>query len=65
MSEIRHKIMMDIQLLERRCREAGLHITARAVNHVTQAIGWEIAGDLTRADMGTRGERPEPKRRRT
>lgn len=38
-----------LPLLEVEARRLGLFITARAINNVVRASGWELAGDTEKA----------------
>ena len=49
-TEERRQIVLDAQNLEQRLYRVGLHITARKMNEVIRAIGWEMANDMKRAD---------------
>lgn len=50
-------LLQDIQEIEDRAMRLGFPITTRGLNNAKNALGWEIAGDLTRAEMATRGKR--------
>lgn len=54
----RRNMIQDVEELERRAHDLGMHVTAHALNRAKNALGWEIAGDVERAGMASRDERP-------
>lgn len=59
----RDGIVAEIQALETRAHQFGLHVTGRALNQAKNACGWEVAGDTLMAGKAALGERPKSKRR--
>lgn len=45
-----HLILQDLIRLEMRANVLGLYPAARALNNAKNAIGWQLAGDIGRAD---------------
>lgn len=43
-------ILQDVQALETRANALGLYPAARALNNAKNAIGWQLAGNIQRAD---------------
>lgn len=54
-------ILSEIQRLENECHQVGMTVTAHALNHAKNALGWETAGETELAGMAARGERPGDK----
>lgn len=56
-----NKLVHEAQLLEHKLMRAGLYVTGRKMNEVVRSIGWELTGDIARADKpdpsGPRKER--------
>ena len=50
-------LVQKLQALEQEAYRLNLFITARSINNAKNALGWEMAGNRTRADMAIRGER--------
>lgn len=42
-------LVHDLQDLESRAHGLGLHVTGHALNRAKNALGWEIAGDISQA----------------
>jgi hypothetical protein len=57
--ELQLDLVAEIEAAEQRAHHLGLHVTAHALNRAKNALGWEIAGDITRAGMAARDERPK------
>lgn len=43
-------LLRDLTALEMRANELGLFPAARALNNAKNAIGWQLAGDIGKAD---------------
>jgi hypothetical protein len=52
----------EIQELEIRAHNLGMHITARALNEAKNALGYELARDHKQAVLASRGQRIRRKR---
>lgn len=57
MSVAAQELVRKLEALEQEAFRLDLFITARGINNAKNALGWELAGNLTRADMAIRGER--------
>lgn len=55
----RRNMLQDLEELEQRAHHLGMSVTAHAVNRAKNTLGWEIAGDVERAGMASRDERPQ------
>jgi len=46
-------ILRDLITLEMRANALGLYPAARALNNAKNAIGWQLAGDIGKADAAS------------
>ncbi len=42
-------MIQEIQELESRAHDLGMHVTAHALNRAKNALGWEISGNVEQA----------------
>lgn len=47
------KLLRDLTALEMRANTLGLFPAARALNNAKNAIGWQIAGNIGKADQAS------------
>lgn len=55
--ELQNDLVREVQRVEARAHQLGLHVTAHALNRAKNALGWEIAGDVAQAGKAARDER--------
>jgi hypothetical protein len=48
-----HMLLRDLIALEMRANALGLFPAARALNNAKNAIGWQIAGNISEADAAS------------
>lgn len=47
-------LLQDVAEIEDRAMRLGFPVTTRALNRAKNALGWEIAGDVIKADKASR-----------
>lgn len=51
------KLVLEIDALQKRAHEIGLHVTGHALNSAKNACGWEFSGDIEQAGKAARSDR--------
>lgn len=54
----RQDFVEEVQALETKAHDLGLHVTGHALNRAKNALGWELAGDIEQAGRSALDQRP-------
>ncbi len=53
------KLVLEIDALQSRAHEIGMHVTGHALNRAKNVCGWEFSGDIEQAAKAAKGDSVE------